>query len=147
MKKTTAAALLMLAFSAICCLAGDAGAAEKILLTAGGKSFTAELNDGPAAAALLKKMPFTLEMKDLNENEKFAYLDGALPAKASAPGAIRAGDIMLFGADCLVVFYKTFPTAYSYTPLGKIEGAEAVSALSGKNGIKITFSRNKTKSK
>lgn len=145
MKKTTAAALLMLAFSAICCLTGDAGAAEKILLTAGGKSFTAELNDGPAAAALLKKMPFTLEMKDLNENEKFAYLDGALPAKASAPGSIRAGDIMLFGADCLVVFYKTFPTAYSYTPLGKIEGAEAVSALSGKDGIKITFSRNRMK--
>ena len=147
MKKTTAAALLMLAFSAICCLTGDAGAAEKILLTAGGKSFTAELNDGPAAATLLKKMPFTLAMKDLKENEKFAYLDGALPAKASAPGSIRVGDIMLFGADCFVVFYKTFPTAYSYTPLGKIEGAEAVSALSGKDGIKITFSRNKTKSK
>ena len=36
MKKTTAAALLMLAFSAICCLTGDAGAAEKILLTADG---------------------------------------------------------------------------------------------------------------
>ena len=34
---------------------------------------------------------------------------------------INAGDIMLYGNNCLVVFYKSFDTTYSYTKIGHID--------------------------
>ena len=43
-------------------------------------------------------------MSELNGNEKHADLPKPLPAKANRPGTIRNGDLMLYGADTLVVF-------------------------------------------
>ncbi len=56
---------------------------------------------------------------ELNGNEKYAYLDDSLPVGRSARATIaRAGDIMLFGDDCLVLFYETFSSSYRYTRIG-----------------------------
>ncbi|WP_353887861.1 cyclophilin-like fold protein [uncultured Parabacteroides sp.] len=37
------------------------------------------------------------------------------------PGIIHTGDLLLWGANTVVLFYETFSSSYSYTRLGKIE--------------------------
>lgn len=105
-----------------------------------GQTFIAELYDNPAAQKLKERLPLTLNMKDLHGNEKYYYLDNPLPAKAQHVGKINAGDIMLFGNDCLVVFYQSFNTSYSYTPLGKIENAAALPKAVGRGSVQMEFS-------
>jgi hypothetical protein len=87
-------------------------------------------------------LPLTIDMPDLNGNEKHAKLAKPLPASASRPGTIRNGDLMLWGADTLVVFYLTFDSAYSYTRLGRVDDPAALSATLGRGTVKISFTRN-----
>ena len=57
-------------------------------------------------------------------NEKYVYLDNSLPTNSSNPKRINAGDVMLYGNNCLVIFYKSFDTSYSYTKIGHINNLE-----------------------
>ena len=88
-------------------------------VTVGGQTFLARLYDSGAARALAERLPLTLEMSEMNGNEKYCYLDDGLPTDSRVPSQIRAGDLMLYGADCLVLFYESFSTTYRYTPLGR----------------------------
>ncbi len=108
-------------------------------LTIGTKTFKATLQDNATARALKGMLPLTLEMSELNGNEKYRYLDSSLPTSASNPGTINTGDIMLYGSSCLVVFYKTFSTSYSYTRIGKIDDPTGLEAALGSGSVKIKF--------
>ena len=44
---------------------------------------------------------------------------------------------MLFGDDCLVVFYQSFATSYSYTKLGKIDNPDSLAEVLGSGNIKV----------
>ena len=66
-------------------------------------------------------LPQNLEMMELNGNEKYIYLDKSFPTNSFNPKKINAGDVMLYGDNCLVIFYKTFDTSYSYTKIGHID--------------------------
>ena len=68
----------------------------------GGRKYEAVFYDDPAAVELVSKMPFEIRMSELNGNEKYKYLDYSLPEKEQAIGQIQAGDIMLYGNDCLL---------------------------------------------
>ena len=116
-----------------------------ITLSVGGKTFTATLADTGAARAFTDLLPLTLEMSELNGNEKYCYLDESLPTAASVPDKIRTGDIMLYGASCIVVFYKDFPTSYSYTVIGHIDDVTGLADALGKGSVTITFEENRTK--
>lgn len=90
-------------------------------MTVGERRFAVTLSDNAAARAFAAQLPLTLDMSELNGNEKHGELPEPLPANASRPGTIRNGDLMLYGADTLVVFYRTFQSSYSYTRLGRVD--------------------------
>ena len=94
---------------------------KTINMQIGNKNFTIKLFDNNAAQNLITQLPLTLDMKELNGNEKYSYLPKKLPADSQNISEIKAGDLMLFGSDCLVLFYKNFHTSYSYTKIGYIE--------------------------
>lgn len=104
--------------------------------------FLATLYDNTAANALKKMIPFSIDMAELNGNEKYCNLKTALPAAAAPGGNIKAGDLMLYGDDVLVLFYKDFTTTYNYTKLGSIDNAAGLAeALGGSNAI-VKFEPN-----
>lgn len=112
-----------------------------IKLTIGGKSFEAELAAGATAKAFSALLPMTLNMNELNGNEKYCYLDKSLPSDASNPGTIHTGDILLYGNNCVVVFYKTFKTSYSYTRIGRITDPAGLEEVLGSGDITVRFEK------
>ena len=83
--------------------------------------YNVNIESNETAQKFISKLPLTLNMNELNGNEKYYYLDESLPNNPIKPTIINKGDIMLFGSNCLVIFYKTFNTSYSYTKIGHIE--------------------------
>ena len=110
-----------------------------VLMTFGTHRFTVTLDDGPAARAFTQLLPLTLDMPDLNGNEKHVSLPRPLPVDAFKPGTIHAGDVMLYGSDTLVVFYKTFPSGYSYTRIGHVADGAGLARALGAGSQRITF--------
>ena len=86
-----------------------------------GKTYNAKVEENETAQSLVNMLPLELNMSELNGNEKYIYLDKTLPTNSYSPKHIEVGDMMLYGNDCLVVFYKSFDTPYSYTKIGHIE--------------------------
>jgi len=112
-------------------------------LTVGNKVFSAKFYENQTTQALVKLFPLTIEMSELNGNEKYYYLSNKLPTASEQPGEIHAGDIMLYGDDCLVVFYKTFSSSYQYTRLGYIEDAVSFVQAVADGSTKVTFDLEK----
>jgi len=105
----------------------------------GTNTFTATLYDNATAAAFKSLLPMTVNMDDLNVNEKYFDLSGNLPTNASTPRVIQSGDLMIYGSNTLVLFYKTFPTSHSYTRLGRINDAEGLAAAVGSGNVTVTY--------
>lgn len=115
---------------------------SRMWMTVGERRFAITLTDNETARALAAQLPLTLDMAELNGNEKHADLPKGLPANASRPGTIRNGDLMLYGADTLVVFYSTFDSAYSYTRLGRVDDPASLAQALGRRGVRVVFSKD-----
>lgn len=111
----------------------------KMQIIVGNQVFTAELYDNETAKALAEHLPMTLDMSELNGNEKYYYLDYSLPTDSKCPSQIHVGDIMLYGLDCLVVFYDSFSTRYSYTQIGRVTNVEGLDKALGNGNVQVTF--------
>lgn len=107
----------------------------------GGQAFGLTLEDNETTRALRELLPMNRTMDELNGNEKYCFMEGSLPTDANNPGRIEAGDFMLYGDNCLVLFYKSFPTTYSYTRLGRVEDPAAFAAALGGGSVDVTIER------
>jgi hypothetical protein len=105
----------------------------------GAATFTATLYDNATATAFKDRLPMTATMVELNGNEKYVDLSASLPTHASNPGLIQSGDLMIYGSNTLVLFYKSFSTSYSYTGLGRIRDTTGLAAAVGTGNVAVTF--------
>ena len=111
----------------------------KLNLRIGDRTFSATLADTDTARAFAALLPMTLDMDELNGNEKYHYLSSDLPTAATRYDTIENGDLMLWNGNCVVLFYKTFSSGYSYTPLGKLDDPAGLAAAVGGGGVQVTF--------
>jgi hypothetical protein len=110
-----------------------------VTVTVNGQVFEAQLMDNETARAWRERLPMTLTMDPLNGNEVYGNLEQGLPSAAQVPARIQAGDLMLYGSDCLVLFYETFDTSYRYTPIGRIQSPDGLTEALGNGQVTLTF--------
>lgn len=112
---------------------------KKNTIKVGDTEFNLSLESNDTAKAFKKMFPLTLKMSELNGNEKYYYLDESLPSNPQKVGSITAGDVMLYGDDCIVIFYKSFSTPYKYTKIGHITNPDKLLKALGSGSVKVTF--------
>ena len=115
-----------------------------INIIVGSKSFTATLADSETGEAFAALLPLSVTMNELNGNEKYHYLSSSLPTAAYQPGTIHAGDLMLYGNDCVVLFYETFNSGYSYTRIGAIDNPSGLASALGSGNVSVRFESSST---
>lgn len=106
-----------------------------INISINGKLYNAILEGNETVKEFLKVLPQEFKMNELNGNEKYVYMNTTLPTNAINPKHINKGDIMLYGDDCLVIFYKSFETNYSYTKIGHIDNLDELDS----NNVVVKF--------
>lgn len=112
-----------------------------VIITINGKEFNAVFYNNETANAFINMMPLTLNMNELNGNEKYYNLSTTLPVNSERVGSIKKGDIMLYGSNCIVIFYESFNTPYSYTKIGYIENTDNLSSALGSGSVSVTFNK------
>ena len=90
------------------------------------KTYTLKLENNKTVNEFIELLPNKFIMNELNGNEKYVYIDKSLTTNSYNPKHIEKGDVMLFGDNCLVIFYKSFDTSYSYTKIGHIDNLETL---------------------
>ena len=111
----------------------------KMKIKIGNSTFIAMLYNNATVTAFKSMLPLTVNMVELNGNEKYVDLPRSLPTNASNPGTIQNGDLMLYGYSTLVLFYKSFSTSYSYTRLGRIDDVTGLVAALGSGNVNVSF--------
>lgn len=106
----------------------------------GGSTFTAALEENEAVDALVDMMeqgPVTIQMSDYSGFEKVGSLGTSLPA-SNRQTTTRAGDIVLYQGNQIVIFYGS--NSWSYTRLGHIDDLTGWEEALGSGDVTVTFS-------
>jgi hypothetical protein len=114
----------------------------KMKITIGSSVFTAVLYNNPSATAFKTQLPLTINMTELNGNEKYYDFPSPLPTNAIVGGNIKVGDLTLYGNNVLVLFYKNFNTSYSYTKLGYVDNPTGLAQALGAGNVIVKFENN-----
>ena len=117
---------------------------RNITVRVGDYSFSVTLEDNATARAFTALLPMTVTMNEMNGNEKYHYLSENLPTDSYRPGTIRNGDLMLYGSSCVVLFYETFSSSYSYTHIGRLDNPSGLASALGRGNVNVTFEINMT---
>ena len=110
-----------------------------ITVTVGNRVFKADIEDTETGKAFVAKLPLTLDMSELNGNEKYSY-GVSLPKADRYYSSIAAGDLMLFSGSCLVLFYGP-AGGYSYTRIGRLQSTDGLAAALGKGSVQVKFGK------
>lgn len=125
-----------------CAVTVRAKSANNIKLKINGKIFTAKLNNGSAAKKLKSMLPFTITMNELNGNEKYHYFDTEFSGEEKTFKTINAGDLMIYGGDCLVLFYdKIENSPFSYIKVGTLSSIDGLKSVLGSGNVKVKFKK------
>lgn len=111
----------------------------RVKITAGGKSFVAEIENSETGKAFWDRLPLTLDMSELNGNEKYCY-GVSLPRNDKHYESIAAGDLMLYSGNCIVVFYGP-AGGYKYTRIGKIADVTGLADALGAGSVSVKFEK------
>ena len=119
-----------------------ASSQTKVVLKVGGNTMTATLTDNEATRELTKLLEqgdITIRMSDYGGFEKVGALPQSLPTSNTHITTVP-GDIMLYQGNQMVIFYGS--NSWSYTRLGKIDGATAsnLRQFLGNGDITLTLS-------
>ena len=114
---------------------------KKVNIKINGKTFTATLYNNIVADELFEKLPLNITMNELNGNEKYYYFDNNFTANSQRVEKINTGDIMLYGDNCLVIFYDDFATSYSYTKIGYIDNPENLKDVVGNSSMEVIIEK------
>ena len=119
-----------------------ASSQTKVQLKVGGNSMTATLTDNEATRELTKLLEqgdITIRMSDYGGFEKVGALPQSFPT-SNTQITTEPGDIMLYQGNNMVIFYGS--NSWSYTRLGKIDGATAsnLRQFLGNGDITVTLS-------
>ena len=110
-------------------------------LRIGNQVFSVSLTDNPTARSFYSMLPMTLDMSELNGNEKYHYLNRSLPSASERVGRIEAGDVMLYGDNCVVLFYKSFSTSYTYTRIGHVTNIAGLVEALGRGSVQVQITK------
>ena len=107
----------------------------------GRETVTVDWEDNAAAAALRElcaEAPLTVQMRRYGGFEQVGPLGASLP-RSDVQTTTRAGDIVLYGGDQIVVFYGS--NSWAYTRLGHISdrSEEDMAALLGGGDVTVTL--------
>ena len=116
---------------------GESG--MNITIRIGSAEFSATLDDSATGRAFARMLPVTFDMSELNGNEKYFYMQSSLPTAASRYDTIHNGDLLLYGSDCVVLFYKTFSSGYSYTRIGRVDNPDGLAEAAGHGSVTVKF--------
>ena len=100
-----------------------------------GSEFSVVLEGSTLAENVIERLPGRFTMTDLNE--KYYTLPQSVSTDAVNVHNIEAGDVMLYGDQTLVIFYKSFSTNYSYTKIGHIEKATGLEEALGTGVVEV----------
>lgn len=101
------------------------------------KTYKLNLENNQTVEEFINTLPQEYMMNELNGNEKYVYMNESLTTNIYQPKKIEKGDVMLYGDNCLVIFYESFETDYRYTKIGHIDNLPDL----GKENIKISFEK------
>lgn len=110
-----------------------------ITIKIGDKAFKADIEDTETGKAFIGKLPLTLDMSELNGNEKYCY-GVSLPRDDKYCNSVAAGDLMLYSGSCIVLFYGP-AGGYSYTRIGKLVSTEGLKEALGTGSVKVSFEK------
>lgn len=101
------------------------------------KEYILNLESNKTVEEFINLLPKEFNMNELNGNEKYVYMDNSLTTNTYNPKHVENGDVMLYGNNCLVIFYKSFDTNYSYTKIGHIDNLDEL----GNESITVKFEK------
>ena len=104
-----------------------------------GQVASVQLEDNTTTKAILANMPFTIQMDDLHQNEKYHYFDKSFPAQPQPIQTIEAGDVLLYQNNCLVIFYESAKPVASYMRIGKIIDFQDIRKSFGNASVSVQW--------